>query len=88
MIMDTGASGDYIFIVDQEGTQNYVAAIHDDKEEIVIVVDSGAAASCVNKDLLPEVTVQRGKQKYNLKAAHGTKLSTMATKTSVLLCFE
>ena len=51
-----------------------VAAVHDDKEEIDIVVDSGAAASCVNKDLLPEVPVQKAQQRYNLKAAHGTQI--------------
>merc|ERR1712185_163604 len=62
---------DYIFIVDRE---DYVAAVHDDKEEIDIVVDSGAAASCVNKDLLPDVPVKKAEQRYNLKAAHGTKI--------------
>ena len=67
----------YIFLVDRADTERQVdadiAVVHDDKEQVDIVVDSGAAASSCNVNLLPEVTVVQG-QTYNLMAAHGTKI--------------
>ena len=50
MIVDSGAAEDYILIVDQEETKKPIEAdvdaVHDDKEEIDIVVTMGCGDSC------------------------------------------